>query len=82
MPLDIWHTMMRMRDQVLSRWSAMLKEGIALVGPASPAGARLTQHAVFFEFITAELPAVLARWDAVNEAGLPPATPSRCRMSQ
>ena len=82
MPPDIWHTMMRMRDQVLSRWSAMLKEGIALVGPDSRAGARLTQHAAFFEFITGELPAVLARWDAITEADLPPATPPRCRTSR
>lgn len=63
MPPDIWHTMMRMRDQVLVRWSGMLREGIALVGRESPAGERLAEHAEFFEFLSAELPAVLARWE-------------------
>jgi DNA-binding transcriptional regulator GbsR (MarR family) len=66
MPPDIWHTMMRMRDSVLNRWSAMLKEGIALVGPDTQAGTRLAEHAEFFEFLSAELPAVLARWDALD----------------
>jgi predicted transcriptional regulator len=69
MPADIWHTMMRMRDQVLARWSAMLREGIALVGADSAAGERLTGHAAFFEFLSAELPAVLARWDALGQDG-------------
>lgn len=69
MPPDIWHTMMRMRDAVLTRWSAMLKEGIGLVGPDSPASARLADHAAFFEFLSQELPAVLARWEALNEGG-------------
>jgi predicted transcriptional regulator len=63
MPPDIWHQMMQMRVQVLARWAALLKEGIDLVGPDTPAGRRMTGHAAYFAFLTAEMPAIYARWD-------------------
>ena len=66
MPGDIWHQVMLMRNQVLVRWAALLKEGIDLVGAESPAGRRMTGHAEFFEFLAAEMPVIMARWDAVN----------------
>ena len=68
MPGDIWHQVMLMRNQVLIRWAALLKEGIDLVGAQSPAGRRMTGHAEFFEFLATEMPVVMARWDAVNSA--------------
>jgi DNA-binding transcriptional ArsR family regulator len=66
MPGDIWHQVMWLRNQVLTRWTALLREGIDLVGSDSPAGRRMTGHAAFFEFLAAEMPAILARWDAVG----------------
>ncbi len=66
MPADIWHQVMRIRDQVLVRWIALLKEGIDLVGADTPAGQRMSGHAAFFEFLAAEMPAVLARFDALS----------------
>ena len=66
MPPDIWHQVMMMQSQVLVGWTALLKEGIGLVGPDTPAGRRMTGHAGFFEFLAAEMPALMARWEAVD----------------
>ena len=67
MPTDIWHQVMLLRNQVLIRWIALLKEGVGLVGADTPAGARMAEHAGFFEFLHAEMPAMLARWDALSK---------------
>ena len=69
MPGDIWHQVVLLRNHVLTRWAALLKEGIDLVGADTPAGRRMTGHADFIEFLTAEMPAVMARWDALNKDG-------------
>jgi len=68
MPADIWQQVTMLRSHALTRWSALLKEGIDLVGADSPAGRRMTGHAAFIEFLTAEMPAIMARWDALNQA--------------
>jgi predicted transcriptional regulator len=62
MPDDVWSDMFRLRDQVLQRWTALIREGIELLGPGTPAGARLAEHATFFDFVSAEMPEVLKRW--------------------
>jgi predicted transcriptional regulator len=66
MPADIWHQVTMMRAQVLARWTALLKEGIDLVGPDSAAGQRMTGHAAYFEFLAGEMPAVFARWEEAS----------------
>ena len=66
MPGDIWHQVVLLRNQALTRWSALLKEGIDLVGADTPAGRRMAGHAGFIEFLTAEMPAIMARWDALS----------------
>jgi DNA-binding transcriptional regulator GbsR (MarR family) len=68
MPADIWHQVLLLRNQVLVRWSALLKEGIDLLGENTPAGQRMAEHADFIEFLTAEMPAVMARWEAQRRA--------------
>jgi DNA-binding transcriptional regulator GbsR (MarR family) len=68
MPADIWHQVTMMRAQVLTRWTALLKEGIELVGPDSPAGQRMTGHAAYFEFLAAEMPGVFARWEEASRS--------------
>ena len=67
MPPDVWHEVTRLQSQVLLRWTNLLKEGVGLVGPDTPAGARMAAHTAFFEFLNAEMPAILARWDARSE---------------
>jgi predicted transcriptional regulator len=61
-PDNMWDDMLRMRDQVMSRWSALAREGIDLVGPDTAAGARLAEQAAFLDFASAELSEVLPRW--------------------
>jgi predicted transcriptional regulator len=69
MPGDVWRQVMVLRNQSLTRWSSLLKEGMDLVGGDTPAGRRMAGHAGFFEFLAAELPAVMARWDAQGQTG-------------
>jgi hypothetical protein len=64
MPPDVWQEVMRMQNQVLARWTSLLREGVDVVGAGTPAGARMADHAAFFEFMLAEFPGLMARWDA------------------
>jgi predicted transcriptional regulator len=68
MPGDVWYQVMLLRNQAHTRWAALLKEGIDLVGADTGAGRRMASHAGFFEFLAAEMPALMARWYAQNEA--------------
>ena len=77
MPDDVWTDMFKLRDQVMQRWAALVREGIELLGPDTPAGARLAEHATFFEFVSRELPEVLKRWDEYRAGGARPAGPAR-----
>ncbi|HEY1822747.1 MAG TPA: MarR family transcriptional regulator [Trebonia sp.] len=69
MPGDVWHQVMLLRNQALTRWATLLKEGIDLVGADTPAGRRMAGHAGFFEFLGAEMPVIMARWDAAGQSG-------------
>ncbi len=71
MPANMWDNLLRIRDQVMSRWTALVREGIDLVGPDTPAGARLAEQAAFLEFVTKELSDVLARWERDRPRELP-----------
>jgi DNA-binding transcriptional ArsR family regulator len=64
---DVWNEMFRKRDLVLGRYEAVAREGLAVVGPGSPAGERLQETIVFFEFLQKELPAMLDRWTAYRD---------------
>jgi DNA-binding transcriptional regulator GbsR (MarR family) len=75
-PDHVWDEVITGRDRLLARWTTVLKEGIALVGADTPAGVRLADSVQYFEFVSAELPRVLARWqqhkaalDRAAEAG-------------
>jgi len=67
MPGNMWDDMIRMRDQVMARWTALVREGIDLVGPDSPAGARMAEQADFLEFATRELSEILKRWQEYRD---------------
>ena len=69
LPDNVWHDMLRLRDQVMTRWTALVREGIDLVGADTAAGARLAEHAAFFDFVARELPEVLTRWDEYRAGG-------------
>src|SRR5437764_4619984 len=63
MPGGMWDSLIRQRDQVMTRWTALVREGIDLVGPDTPAGERLAEQADFLEFTAKELSQVLDRWE-------------------
>ena len=63
MPGTMWDDLLRMRDQVMSRWGALVREGIDLVGPDTAAGARMAEQAAFLEFATREMAGLLTRWE-------------------
>jgi predicted transcriptional regulator len=59
---DAWYESAVRREQLLARWTVGVREGVAALGPDTPAGARLTETLAFFEFLEREMPALLARW--------------------
>ncbi len=61
-PDNVWDELVRGRDRIMERWTAALREGIDLLGADTPAGARMADSVDYFEFVTAELPRVVARW--------------------
>ena len=63
MPGNMWDDLIRMRDQVMGRWTALVREGIDLVGADTPAGTRMAEQADFLEFTAKELSQVLDRWE-------------------
>src|SRR5260370_8129948 len=63
MPPNVWHEVIRLQNQVLARWTSLLKEGVGVVGADSPAGRRMADYAAFFHFINAEFPALMAPCD-------------------
>jgi len=61
---DSWYEMTLRREQLMARWIAAGNEGIEVLGSDTPAGRRMTESVAFFEFVRAELPALLERWRA------------------
>jgi predicted transcriptional regulator len=68
-PDDVWDEVIGSRDRVLARWTAVLREGTSLFGAGSRAGARMAESARYFEFLIAEMPQVMARWQDHKAAG-------------
>jgi DNA-binding transcriptional regulator GbsR (MarR family) len=71
MPGNMWDDLIRMRDQVMGRWTALVREGIDLVGADTPAGERMAEQAAFLEFATKELSEILARWQKYRAGDAP-----------
>ena len=61
---DLWYEAILQREQLLTRWERALSEGVDALGAGSPAGRRLESSVAFFEFLQAEMPAMLERWRA------------------
>jgi DNA-binding transcriptional regulator GbsR (MarR family) len=85
-PSDVWEQLLSMGNQRMTRWTAVLRDGVDVLGRDSPAGERVTESVRYFDFIAAELPRVLARWheykavpsseDPAVPSGQDPAAPS------
>ena len=65
---DLWYEAILQREQLLTRWERALNEGVDALGAGSPAGRRLESSVEFFEFLQAEMPAMLERWRASGGA--------------
>lgn len=59
---DTWYEMTLRREQIMTRWIAAGREGIEVLGADTAAGRRMAESVAFFEFVHAELPALLDRW--------------------
>jgi DNA-binding transcriptional regulator GbsR (MarR family) len=64
MSTRVWEEVVQLRDRQFSDWAAELRQGVDVLGPASPAGARMVQTVRYFEFISHEMAGLLARWRA------------------
>lgn len=67
-PDDCWEEVLRLRDGLMSRWAALVRDGVGVLGAGTPAGARLAETAEFLEFVSTELPKVMHRWQEHKEA--------------
>lgn len=63
---DVWYEAYANRDKQLNDWSRALDTGVAAVGEDTPAGRRLRQTSRFFDFLREELPALMAKWRALE----------------
>jgi DNA-binding transcriptional regulator GbsR (MarR family) len=68
MPDHVWHEVLRLRDQIMMRWADTMREGSSVLGTSTPAGVRLAESALYFDFVSKELPALLARWEEYKAA--------------
>ncbi|MEU3143621.1 MULTISPECIES: GbsR/MarR family transcriptional regulator [unclassified Streptomyces] len=64
---DQWYEALTSREAVLRRWQDALREGVASVGPDTPAGLRLAETLAFFEFVEKEIETLMDRWRAHRE---------------
>jgi predicted transcriptional regulator len=61
-PDHCWDELISIRDRMMSRWTGVLREGVGILGADTPAGARIAESVRYFEFVSSELPLVIARW--------------------
>ena len=65
---QVWQDIVRLRDRQFTRWAAEMEEGVRILGRDSPAGVRMAETVRYFEFISAEMAGLLARWDSRRQA--------------
>jgi predicted transcriptional regulator len=61
-PANVWDEVMGSQTRALARWAAVLRDGIELLGPDTPGGARMADSVEYFEFVITEVPRITARW--------------------
>jgi predicted transcriptional regulator len=59
---DAWYEAVVRRERLLTLWEDSARDGVAALGPDTPAGERMAETLAFFEFLREEMPAVLERW--------------------
>ncbi|MFH8802212.1 GbsR/MarR family transcriptional regulator [Streptomyces sp. NPDC017936] len=64
---DQWYEALTNREAVIRRWEGALREGVASLGPDTPAGRRMAETLAFFEFVEGELAEMMERWRVHRE---------------
>jgi DNA-binding transcriptional regulator GbsR (MarR family) len=59
---DQWYEALTNREAIIKRWEDALREGVASLGAATPAGRRLAETLAFFEFIEKDIAEMMERW--------------------
>ncbi|MHB9860164.1 GbsR/MarR family transcriptional regulator [Streptomyces sp. YIM S03343] len=62
-----WYEALTNREAVITRWEAALRDGVASLGPETPAGRRMAETLAFFEFVEGEISAMMERWRVHRE---------------
>jgi predicted transcriptional regulator len=68
-PNNVWDEVLGIRDHLMARWTGVLRDGVEVLGPDTPAGERVAESVRFFEFVSSELPLVLRKWREYELAG-------------
>jgi predicted transcriptional regulator len=71
MSTRVWEDVVQLRDRQFSDWAAELRHGVNVLGPVTPAGARMAHTVRYFEFISQEIAGLLARWRAQSGGAEP-----------
>jgi DNA-binding transcriptional regulator GbsR (MarR family) len=66
-----WYELVARRERLLDRWIATTRAGVNALGPTTPAGRRVAESLAFFEFLRAEMPALVARWREQHAGNAP-----------
>ncbi|MFG2125028.1 GbsR/MarR family transcriptional regulator [Streptomyces sp. NPDC048710] len=64
---DQWYEALTNREAIIKRWEDALRDGVAGLGPDTPAGRRLAETLAFFEFIERDVAEMMERWRAYRE---------------
>jgi DNA-binding transcriptional regulator GbsR (MarR family) len=67
---DVWYEASVRKDQMYRRWSELMREGMVVLGPDTPAGQRVDDTRAFFEFLQDEMPLLVKRWREYRTARL------------
>lgn len=59
---ELWYETFTRRDQLLTRWETVLRDGAETLGTDTAAGARVAETADFFAFLQDEMHELLGRW--------------------
>jgi DNA-binding transcriptional regulator GbsR (MarR family) len=62
MPADVWDEIVRLRNRQFARWVTDMRDGVSALGAETPAGSRMADTVRYFEFLSAEMSGLLARW--------------------
>ena len=76
-PNNVWDEVIGIRDHLMSRWTGVLRDGVAILGADTPAGERVAESVRFFEFVSSELPLVIRKWRERGLGGDGDARPGR-----